>query len=230
MYHPTPSQLSWKRDWADGYWENSNGARWAFFAIFIVLIIVVVLGTIRVNKRRARHGVQPIYGTRWMTPPNYRQSQTAYQQPDHLRDPDLPSAYVPTYTATANENDYDMGYYDAQGVFHSNPNAKSMMQRPPEARTRDGLRRVSDEHADVDELGDVTRPSGPPPPQQSQQAHQQRGEIDEIVEVERYSISDSNSSFARPEGPPPSGTVGSSSSTSSEKATPVQVTTLERKK
>ena len=93
------------------------------FAIFVILIIIVLLGTLRVNKKRARQGLQPVYGTRWMTPPSYGQSQHQYDQPDHRRDPDLPSAYVPTYTATANE--YDMGYYDANGVFHANPNAKS---------------------------------------------------------------------------------------------------------
>ncbi|CAI5758043.1 unnamed protein product [Candida verbasci] len=123
-----------RRDWDDNYWTNSGGARWAFFAIFVVLIIVVVLGTIRVNKKRSMQGMQPIYGTRWMTPPSYRQSQNQYQQPDHVRDPDLPSAYVPIYTATANE--YDMGYYDQDGTFHPNPNAKSPIQHPPDAHKR----------------------------------------------------------------------------------------------
>ena len=80
------------------------------------------------GQEKARQGLQPVYGTRWMTPPSYGQSQHQYDQPDHRRDPDLPSAYVPTYTATANE--YDMGYYDANGVFHANPNAKSPIPQP----------------------------------------------------------------------------------------------------
>lgn len=99
----------------------SGGARWAFFAIFLVVIILCVIGTIRVNKARSRRGVLPIYGTRWMTPPSYYQSQDQYNQPTN-RDPEMPNAYVPTYTATANDN--DMGFYDESGTFHPNPNAK----------------------------------------------------------------------------------------------------------
>ena len=73
-----------RRDaWGGDTWA-SGGARWAFFAIFIVLILIVIFGTLRVNKKRSRQGVQPLYGTRWMTPPSYRQSQTQYDQPDNL--------------------------------------------------------------------------------------------------------------------------------------------------
>lgn len=101
-----------------------GGARWAFFAIFIAVVIVVILGTFRANKRRTARGIQPIYGTRWMTPPSYFQSQHQYNQPQG-RDSEMPSAYVPAYSARANE--YDMGYYDQDGVFHANPNAKASM-------------------------------------------------------------------------------------------------------
>jgi len=111
-------------------WSSAGGARWAFFAVFLILVFLVVLGTLRVNKKRSIGGEAPIYGTRWLTPPSYRQSQTLYNQPDHVRDPDLPSAYVPTYTADANE--YDMGFYDNQGVFHANPNAKAVDMAPPQ--------------------------------------------------------------------------------------------------
>lgn len=109
--------------YSSGSW-GGGGARWAFFAIFIAVIIIVILGTFRANKKRTARGVGPIYGTRWMTPPSYLQSQNQYNQPNG-RDGDLPSAYVPTYTARATE--YDMGYYDESGNFHSNPNAKSSM-------------------------------------------------------------------------------------------------------
>ncbi|KAI5959980.1 hypothetical protein CANMA_004080 [Candida margitis] len=192
----------YKRDWDDGYWSNSGGARWAFFAIFIVLIIIVVLGTIRVNKKRAQHGEQPIYGTRWLTPPSYIQSQNQYDQPDHTRDPDLPSAYVPTYTATANE--FDMGYYDSSGTFHPNPNAKQALQHPPQTHQRTGsaisshtnsgatplsptLDHVNeaDGHAHNDhddDIADISRPAGPPPSRPTD-------------------VSLSN--VSRPEGPPP---------------------------
>lgn len=111
------------RDYGDG-WTSSGGARWAFFAIFIVFIIVVVFGTLRANKKRTSAGVQPIYGTRWMTPPSYLQSQN--QQGHRNRDPET-SAYVPTYTAEATDN-IDMGYYDAQGEFH--PAKKSSIGGP----------------------------------------------------------------------------------------------------
>lgn len=101
------------RDYGDG-WTSGGGARWAFFVIFVVFIIVVVFGTLRANKKRSRAGVQPIYGTRWMTPPSYLQSQN--QQGRHSRNPET-SAYVPTYTAEATDN-IDMGYYDGNGEFH----------------------------------------------------------------------------------------------------------------
>ncbi|KAG5422125.1 hypothetical protein I9W82_001219 [Candida metapsilosis] len=245
----------YKRDWDDGYWSNSGGARWAFFAIFVVLIIIVVLGTIRVNKKRAQHGEQPIYGTRWLTPPSYRQSQTQYHQPDHVRDPDLPSAYVPTYTATANE--YDMGYYDANGNFHPNPNAKSALQHPPETHQRTGSTISSHTntgatplsptlnnaqgtdapshpdhgHDNDDDLADISRPVGPPPTRNTNTS---------LTEV------------SRPDGPPPSWNTNNDSrgqhssttagtatdnlsddpspSSSSNKGTDVTETTVEKKK
>lgn len=48
----------------------------------------------------------------------------------------MPNVYVPTYTEHAGE--FDMGYYDNQGVFHQNPNAKEPVV-PSEAHTRDTL-------------------------------------------------------------------------------------------
>lgn len=41
----------------------------------------------------------------------------------------MPNVYVPTYTEHAGE--YDMGYYDNQGTFHPNPNAKEPAMPPP---------------------------------------------------------------------------------------------------
>lgn len=154
-----------KRASGDGGTWATGGARWAFFGIFIVLIVIVLLGTLRANKKRSRQGIQPIYGTRWMTPPNYGQSQTQYNQPAQSGDPDVPSAYVPTYTAEANE--YDMGYYDTNGKFHANPNAKAAAMAPPqpahrrnESTSTNGvvgstLPNITDEER--------TTPLGPPP-------------------------------------------------------------------
>lgn len=125
-----------KKSWEDGdSWSSgTGGARWAFFAIFIILIIVIIFGTIRVNKKRSKRGVQPIYGTRWMTPPSYVQSQDQYGNTIHHGSGNgnantngngngRTDTYVPTYTAEA--TDYDMGYYDNNGVFHPNPNANA---------------------------------------------------------------------------------------------------------
>lgn len=191
-------------DWGDSAWSNSGLARWAFFAIFVVLIILVLLGTIRVNRKRARQGLQPMHGTSWMMPPSYRQSQNQYHQPDHVRDPDLPSAYVPTYTATA--NDMDLGYYDANGQFHANPNAKTAVPKPPEAyqttteQVNDDRGPIRDnlphdlQSSDNDSIGDMfRRPTGPPP--RSTTTHS--------------SLSNNNTGnpntdeFTRPSGPPP---------------------------
>lgn len=172
-----------KRDWGSSSWTGSGGARWAFFAVFIVLILIVVLGTIKVNKRRSKQGIQPLYGTRWMTPPSYVQSQTQYNQPN-TRDPDMPTNYVPAYSAEATE--YDMGYYDNSGKFHANPNAKSQtpvdvlqasdVEYPPSAHQRltsmgtgAPVGRIPTLHEETEDddranLDDMYRPPPGPPP------------------------------------------------------------------
>lgn len=186
-------------------WTQNEGARWAFFAIFIVIIILLMVGMMRVNKRRGTSGRQPIYGTRWMTPPSYLQSQNQYNQPAR-RDEGMPETYVPTYSERA--NDQDMGYYDNEGNFHANPNAKvstpfqfnndsDVVAHPGQTHRRSGVNSdgiplhtlpSQPELTDEDDLGDLTRPLGPPP----------RATTDE--------------SFAPPQGPPPSEpTEGSSS-------------------
>lgn len=113
------------------YYSNdwSSGARWAFFALFLVAIAIAIFGTLRVNRARSRRGVQPLYGTSWMTPPAYRPN-TDGTNPNQEN-------YVPTYTATA--NDADMGYYDQQGNFHQNPNVKNPdPPQPAHIRTGSG--------------------------------------------------------------------------------------------
>ncbi|KAG2733039.1 hypothetical protein G9P44_004029 [Scheffersomyces stipitis] len=214
-----------RRDaWGGDTWA-SGGARWAFFAIFIVLILIVIFGTLRVNKKRSRQGVQPLYGTRWMTPPSYRQSQTQYDQPDNVRDPDLPSAYVPTYTAEANE--YDMGYYDQSGKFHANPNAKAAsMAPPPSAHQRqtsvhgDAIPISSTVPAGVltDEDADISRPTGPPPGMDivGSESNESLGDF------YRPPVHTVTGSFIPPSGPPPGHSElreGSSSSSNIEAST-----------
>lgn len=161
------------RSYYTGDW--SGGARWAFFAIFIVLILIVVVGTLRINRARSRQGIEPIYGTRWMTPPSYFQSQDQYNQPTR-RDPDVPNVYVPAYTATA--NDTDMGFYDAQGNFHANPNSKGPAypeaSHPRSTSNADGIPLDNYNHTGTGTLTDehddmfYRRPSGPPPARTTQ--------------------------------------------------------------
>ncbi|EGW32894.1 uncharacterized protein SPAPADRAFT_60238 [Spathaspora passalidarum NRRL Y-27907] len=206
-----------KRDNLDGL-AITGATRWAFFAIFIVIIAIVLLGTMRINKRRARQGAQPIYGTSWMTPPSYRQSQNQYQQPDHLRDPDLPGAYVPAYTATANE--YDMGYYDNTGQYHPNPNAKAPIPHPPEshqrvpstvgagaATTLPTTLQGSNDNDSNESIGDLYRaPNGPPP--------------GVVANGDTNVGNDQSNEFNPPLGPPPQSSdlviEGSSTSASSQ--------------
>lgn len=205
-----PSHIS-RRDYSDSTWSTSGGARWAFFAIFLALVIIVVVGTMRVNKKRALRGGQPIYGTRWMTPPSYFQSQSQYNQPSgHRQNPDEPSTYVPTYTATANE--YDMGYYDNQGNFHANPNAKSGQgpQVPPAAHhhtasfsngqplssLNENTHVVTDEHNTGDDL--YRAPAGPPPAR-TEPFQSPEGPPPGVARTE---------TFESPAGPPPGVTEG----------------------
>lgn len=69
---------------------------------------------------RRKRGQEPLRYVSWLTPPSYRQSEA------QRRRNAVPVAdYVPPYTEEANEN--DLGYYDAEGVFHVNSKA----QPPP---------------------------------------------------------------------------------------------------
>lgn len=87
-----------------------------------------------------------------MTPPSYIQSQGQYNQPNqNLRDPDVPTNYVPAYTAEA--TDYDMGYYDNTGKFHANPHAKSSM--PSDVPIPENAHRRQTSMADAAPVGNM---------------------------------------------------------------------------
>ncbi|ODV97956.1 hypothetical protein PACTADRAFT_47785 [Pachysolen tannophilus NRRL Y-2460] len=125
----TKRYWGWGDDSGDSSYDN---ARWAFFALFILAIIFLLIYTLRINKRRLKVGAKPIRGTSWITPPSYYASQRQYNQP-------MNSTAVPPYSATAAAN--DAGYYDNQGVFHPNPNFRPQ-QAPPknvEALYGDGI-------------------------------------------------------------------------------------------
>ncbi|CAK7900212.1 hypothetical protein CAAN1_33S00584 [[Candida] anglica] len=225
------------RDWGDTtVWGNSGGARWAFFAIFIVLVLVVIIGTLRVNRRRSRQGVQPLYGTRWMTPPSYIQSENQNQR--QRNDPEGVSPYVPTYTAEA--TDRDMGYYDANGEFHpaqkgSGPNksptsgggitftgmgssSNGVISSPPPTHNRnssvnDGipLGDVPPRRTDSISGGGYTFEGGdpiqPPPGPPPGQAGHPSPTLHDYHHDDSTAVQFNEDEFFRPSGPPPRSTT-----------------------
>lgn len=192
----------------------SSGARWAFFALFLVAIALAIIGTLRVNKARRRKGVAPIYGTSWMTPPAYRANNDTSNNQEN---------YVPTYTATA--NDADMGYYDQQGNFHQNPNVKTP-DLPQEAHYRTGSMSYNEPTYNMSMDGYNTAPQmytnmnsatnnypsppGPPPtaPLNTPPVGSSSGPTNTSHEYSApanlESAGTSEPTFSRPEHPPPS--------------------------
>lgn len=176
-----------KRDFTTNSWGSNSSARWAFFVIFFVAILIIILGTMRVNKRRSRHGIQPIYGTRWITPPSYYQSQNQYDNGQRGGE----TTFVPEYTERANEN--DMGYYDNTGTFVPNPNAKATgtttvtnLPSEPEA-SHQRQYSVTSGHVPAQDIDDhelYSRPDGPPPVQLPQAT----GSNDLATDVGRPSV------------------------------------------
>lgn len=169
-----------KRDYY--YGSYLNPARWAFFALFLVGVVLCLCYVFALNRRRIARGGAPITGTGWIVPPNYHQLQVQYNQPQEG------GSYVPEYSARA--GDGDAGYYDQNGVFHAKgepphitdettgasgafPGGYTRPDAPPAAYTRpDGAPsyvRPPDSPPDagryspfeVDD-GDVARPTHPP--------------------------------------------------------------------
>ncbi|KAG7663160.1 uncharacterized protein J8A68_003338 [[Candida] subhashii] len=124
MYINNPSDHTIELSKRQG--SGSTGVGYIFLAVTLAAGVMMSIAiTVRTNKKRKEIGKPPIYGTSWITPPSYRQSQNQYNQPSvrqQTRDPELPSSYVPTYSEKTNET--DLGYYDSEGKFHLNPNAK----------------------------------------------------------------------------------------------------------
>lgn len=94
-----------KRDWY--YSDNSNPARYAFFAFMGLAIIVAIIMICMVNVRRMRAGRAPVISS-YLAPPNYHQSQVQYEGQT--------TTNLPTYTPAPNPNQ-DVGYYDKNGNF-----------------------------------------------------------------------------------------------------------------
>lgn len=203
-----PTEISkryyyYSNDWA-------SGARWAFFALFLVAIAIAIFGTLRVNRARSRRGVQPLYGTSWMTPPAYRPNTDNTNNPEN---------YVPTYTATA--NDADMGYYDNQGNFHQNPNVKNP-DPPQPAHFRTGSGNYPDNYGmPMNTLNGNTpqtnpnntetnaqtmyqSPAGPPPGMASTgTSGPSGGYVVQQSGVEGTNTGSSQPIYSRPDVPPP---------------------------
>lgn len=95
----------------------TKSQKWAYFGIVIGIVgftlLVAVLGIFLSNIKRIRSGRRPVYGTSWLTPPSYWQSQRDY----NTNRGEEPTEYVPTYSEQPNE-DVDLGYYDERGEFH----------------------------------------------------------------------------------------------------------------
>ncbi|ODQ80045.1 hypothetical protein BABINDRAFT_8221 [Babjeviella inositovora NRRL Y-12698] len=171
--------------------STNNGARWAYFAIIIAVILVVIFCTIRANKRRLRIGKIPLRGTAWMTPPLYYQSQNLYNQPREG------GAYVPPYSATGNAT--DVGYYNNDGTFVSyvtQSNDGPKFQPPTGAPPGSNMPVVSDE------TGTGTYSVNPQPPQSAHVDPDHRGN-EEFPSYYGGRDSYELGSVARPAGPPP---------------------------
>lgn len=94
-----------KRD--NGWYGGSDSGRYAFFAFFVAAIVIFVVMVCTVNIRRAKAGRAPFISS-YLAPPNYYQSQTAYEGQTNTS--------LPTYTPNANPTQ-DVGYYDKNGIF-----------------------------------------------------------------------------------------------------------------
>lgn len=73
--------------------------------MFILSLLLMCMS----SRRRARHGRQPIYGTAWMIPPTYHQSQQEYSQQSYGGAPAAPPYGASGYPV---ENP---GHYDTHG-------------------------------------------------------------------------------------------------------------------
>lgn len=99
----------------DGNTTNNHPNRsiWiVFLSIFGVVVVVCILMAF-VNTKRLGSGRRPVYGTSWLTPPSYWQSQRDY----NTNRGEEPDENVPTYSERPNEA-VDLGFYDQQGEFH----------------------------------------------------------------------------------------------------------------
>lgn len=95
----------------------STNTRWIYGGILLGLVgiffLSLIIGAFCTNIKRLKTGRRPVYGTSWLTPPSYWQSQHDY----NTNTGEEPEEYVPTYSEIPNEN-VDLGFYDDRGEFH----------------------------------------------------------------------------------------------------------------
>lgn len=152
----------------DSYYSTYNPwkwQKWSLFAIFVVLLFLLVVATLRANYNRIRQGRQPIRGTSWLTPPSYQQSEREYNHDDGVHvdrhnNRRQREENIPTYTEELGEE--DLGFYDADGVFHENVKGKLISPPDIEPGTSFGPTYPADENnhveTDDDSLFGVERP------------------------------------------------------------------------
>ena len=126
--------------------------KWSLFAIFVVLMALLIAATVRTNYNRIKHGEQPIRGTAWLTPPSYQQSERQYNHDDGVHvgrhnNRRQREENIPTYTEEVGEE--DLGFYDANGVFHEN--VKGKMMSPPDITTGASTVPLHEEMSDPNE-------------------------------------------------------------------------------
>ena len=92
----------------DGWYNNSNPGRYAFFAFFVAAFIIFIVMICTVNARRLKSGRTPVISS-YLSPPSYHQSQAAYGG-------ERTATSLPTYTPAPNAQQ-DVGYYDKNGNF-----------------------------------------------------------------------------------------------------------------
>lgn len=135
----------------------STTSRWVVGGIFIGIIVGGILIAIVVlfvgNTKRIGSGRQPIYGTSWLTPPSYWQSQRDY----NTNRGEEPTECVPTYTKKPNE-DIDLGFYDERGEFHLSGKGNEYAGRKSEEQ-HDGIGQVDTNEETLISSDTIERPS-----------------------------------------------------------------------
>lgn len=120
--------------------------------ILVFVLVLIVFGTCFKSRRRVRKGQQPIYGTGWMVPPSYYQSQQQYNHP------------APPYNPNAGQA--DAGYYDQNGNFVS-----QYPQQQPQYPMYGGYGYQQPSNYRGDEHGNMPADTGYAPPSHPPPAH-----------------------------------------------------------